>query len=61
MHDTNKINDTEKGTKENQTGKLVVNNKKKKVFVLGDSIAKYIQSWEITKKGFSETVSWLKS
>ena len=61
VDDTNKINDAEKRTKENQTGKLVVNNKKKKVFVLGDSIAKYIQSWEITKKGFSETVSWLKS
>ena len=27
-----KINDAEKGTKENQTRKLVVNNKKKKVF-----------------------------
>ena len=46
----------------------MVNNKKKKVFVLGDSIAKYIQSWEITKKrdnthteGLSETVSWLES
>ena len=70
VDDTNKINDAEKRTKENQTGKLVVNNKKKKVFVLGDSIAKYIQSWEITKKrdnththteGLSETVSWLES
>ena len=32
VDDTNKINDSEKRTKENQTGKLVVNNKKKKVF-----------------------------
>ena len=50
IDDTNKINETEKRTKENQTGKLVVNKKKKKVFVLGDSIVKHIQGWEITKK-----------
>ena len=50
IDDTNKINETEKRTKENQTGKLVVNNNKKKVFVLGDSIVKHIQGWEITKK-----------
>ena len=50
IDDTNKINETEKRTKENQTGKLVVNNNKKKVFVLGDSIVKHIQDWEITKK-----------
>ena len=31
VDDTNKINDSEKRTKENQTGKLVVNNNKKKV------------------------------
>ena len=37
---TNKINDTEKRTKENQTGKLVVNNNMQKVFILGDSIVK---------------------
>ena len=49
IDDTNKINETEKRTKENQTGKLVVNNNKKKVFVLGDSIVKHIQGWEITK------------
>ena len=39
-YDTNKINDTEKRTKENQMGKLVVNNNKEKVFILGDSIVK---------------------
>ena len=50
VDDTNKINDTEKRTKENQTGKLVVNNKKKKVFILGDSTVKHIQGLEITKK-----------
>ena len=49
IDDTNKINETEKRTKENQTGKLVVNNNKKKVFVLGDSFVKHIQGWEITK------------
>ena len=31
-------------------GKLVVNNNKQKVFILGDSIVKHIQGWEITKK-----------
>ena len=31
-------------------GKLVVNNNKKKVFILGDNIVKYIQGWWITKK-----------
>ena len=50
VDDTNKINDTEKRTKETQTGKLVVNNNKQKVFILGDSILKHIQGWEITKK-----------
>ena len=50
VDDTNKINDAEKRTKENQTGKLVVNNNKKKVFILGDSIVKHIQGSEITKR-----------
>ena len=50
VDDTNRINDTEKRTKENQTGKLAVNNNKQKVFILGDSIVKHIQGWEITKK-----------
>ena len=50
VDDTNKINDTEKRTKKNQMGKLVVNNNKQKVFILGDSILKHIQGWEITKK-----------
>ena len=67
VDDTNKINDTEKRTKETQTGKLVVNNNKQKVFILGDSILKHIQGWEITKKlekkteSLSETIFWLKS
>ena len=50
VDDTNKINDSEKRTKENQTGKAVVNKNKQKVFILGDSIVKHIQGWEITKK-----------
>ena len=41
---------SEKRTKENQTGKEVVNKNKQKVFNLGDSIAKHIKGWEITKK-----------
>ena len=43
VDDTNKINHTEKTTKENQTGKLAGNNDKQKVFILGDSIVKHIQ------------------
>ena len=50
VDDTNKTNDTEKRKKEDRTGKLEVNNNKKKVFILEDSIAKHFQSWEITKK-----------
>ena len=55
----NNINDTTKANKNNdhhlgeknqiKTKKLVVN-EKKKVFVLGDSMVKYIQGWDITKK-----------
>ena len=45
----NKIDDSEKRTKETQTGKVVVNKNKQKVFILGDSIVKHIQGWEITK------------
>ena len=45
-----KIDDSEKRTKENKTGKAVVNKNKQKVFILGDSIVKHIQGWEITKK-----------
>ena len=37
-----KIDDSEKKTKENQTGKAVVNKNKEKVFILGDSIVKHI-------------------
>ena len=50
VDDTNKINDSEKRIKENQTGKAVVNKNKQNVFILGDSIVKHIQGWEITKK-----------
>ena len=50
VHDTNKINDSEKRIKENQTGKAVVHKNMQKVFILGDSIVKHIQGWEITKK-----------
>ena len=46
----NKIDDSEKRTKENQTGEAVVNKNKQKVFILRYSIAKHIQCWEITKK-----------
>ena len=59
VDDTNKINDSEKRTKENQTGKAVVNKNKQKVFILADSIAKHIRGWEITKK--LETIFWLQS
>ena len=45
VDDTSKVNNTEKRTKENQAGKLVVNNNKKKVFILVDNIVKYIQGW----------------
>ena len=38
-----KINDSEKGIKENQTRKAVVNKNKQKVFILGDNIVKHIQ------------------
>ena len=41
--------DSEKRIKENQTGKAVVNKNKQKAFILGDSIFKHIQGWEITK------------
>ena len=40
VDDTNKINDTEKRTKENQTGKSVVNKSKENIFILGDSYCK---------------------
>ena len=50
VDDTSKVNNTEKRTKENQVGKLVINNNKEKVFILGDNIVKYIQGWWITKK-----------
>ena len=51
VDDTSKINDSEKRTKENQTGKAVVNKQKQKVFILGDSRhIRHIQGFEITKK-----------
>ena len=42
VDDTNKINDSEKRIKENQTGKAVVNKIKQNAFVLGDIIVKHI-------------------
>ena len=45
-----KLMTLKKRTKGNQTGKLLVNNKKKKVIILIDSIVKHIQIWELTKK-----------
>ena len=50
VDDANKINDSEKRAKENQTRKALVNKNKQKVFILGDSIVKHIQGWEITKE-----------
>ena len=38
VDDANKIKDSEKRIKENQTGKPVFNKNKQKVFILGDSI-----------------------
>ena len=38
VNDANKIKDSEKRIKENQTGKPVFNKNKQKVFILGDSI-----------------------
>ena len=43
VDDINKIINTKKGTKEKQTGELVINSNKKKVFILGDSIVTYIK------------------
>ena len=53
VDDSNKINDSEKRTKENQTRKALVNKNKQKVFILGDSIVKHIQCWEITKNSIT--------
>ena len=50
VDDANKINDSEKRAKENQTRKALVNKNKQKVFILGDSIVKHIQGWEIIQK-----------
>ena len=50
VDDANKINDSEKRTKENQSRKALVNKNKQKVFILGDSIVKHIQGWELTKE-----------
>ena len=67
VDDANKIKDSEKRVKENQTGKAVVNKNKQKVFMLGDNIVKHIQGWEITKKtrqqteSLRETIFWLQS
>ena len=44
----------------------MVNKNKQKVFILGDSIVKHIQCWEIQKtrqqtESLRETIFWLKS
>ena len=46
----NKKNDHHLGEKDQIKTKKLVVNEKKKVFVLGDSMVKYIQGWDITKK-----------
>ena len=48
--DTNKINDTEKRTKENQTGKLVAHKNKKKSFYLGRLYCKTYSKFGNNKK-----------
>ena len=64
VDDTNKINDSEKRTKENQTVKAVVNKNKQKIFILGDIIVKHIQGWEKTRQqteSLRETILSLQS
>ena len=46
----NKNNDHHLGVKDQIKAKKLVLNEKKKVFVLGDSLVKHIQGWDITKK-----------
>ena len=46
----NKNNDHHLGEKDQMKTKKLVVNEKKKVFVLGDSMVKHIQGWDITKK-----------
>ena len=65
VDDTNKINDSEKRIKENQTGKAVVNKIKQNVFVLGDSIVKHIlgnnKKTLLRTESLRETIFWLQS
>ena len=46
----NKNNDHHLGEKDQIKTKKLVVNEKKKVFVLGDSMVKHIQGWDITEK-----------
>ena len=46
----NKNNDHQLGKKYQTNTKKLVINEKKKVFVLGDSMVKHIQGWDITKE-----------
>ena len=46
----NKNNDHHLAEKDQMKTKKLVVNEKKKVFVLGDSMVKHIQGWDITKK-----------
>ena len=48
--EVNKNNDHHLGEKDQIKTKKLVVNEKKKVFVLGDSMVKHIQGWDITKK-----------
>ena len=48
--EVNKNNGHHLGEKDQIKTKKLVVNEKKKVFVLGDSIVKHIQGWDITKK-----------
>ena len=62
----NKNNDHHLGEKDQIKTKKLVVNEKKKVFVLGDSMVKHIQGWDITKKlenkqSLHQAVHWIKS
>ena len=54
----NKNNDHHLGEKDQIKTKKLVVNEKKEVFVLGDSMVKHIQSWDIS---LYQAVHWIKS
>ena len=53
----NKNNDHHLGEKDQIKTKKLVVNEKKEVFVLGDSMVKHIQSWDIS---LYQAVRWIK-